>query len=102
MIAKEKNMATNKLNVDNVSSNLFMLAGDEEQSTPYGWDDMPEFDQPDGEAFHKIIVRFRGEEDLKKFAKLMEQNFVTTKTKSIWYPQLDKKRNSLLRWMDNE
>ena len=60
-------MATNKLNVDNVSNNLFILAGQEEERTPYDWDGMPEFVQPDNEAFAKITVRLRNQEDLDEF-----------------------------------
>ena len=85
-------MATNKLNVDNVSNNLFILTGQEDERTPYDWDD---------EAYAKITVRIRDQEDLDEFIKLMGQT-ITPKTKAIWYPALDKKRNSLLRWMDED
>jgi len=94
-----KTMATNKLNVDNVSNNLFILSGQEDERTPYDWDDMPEFVQDEKEAYAVIKVRIRNEEDLQEFIKLMDQN-ITPKTKSIWYPALDRFRNSLLRWMD--
>ena len=94
-------MATNKLNVDNVSNNLFILAGQEDERTPYDWDDMTEFVQEENEAFAKITVRLRSQVDLDKFIELMDQN-ITPKTKSIWYPALDRNRNSLLRWMDEE
>ena len=94
-------MATNKLNVDNVSNNLFNLAGQEDERTPYDWDEMPEFVQEENEAYAKITVRIRSQEDLDEFIKLMDQQ-ITPKTKSIWYPKLDRNRNSLLRWMDDE
>jgi len=94
-----KTMATNKNNVDNVSNNLFILSGQEDERTPYDWDDMPEFVQDEKEAYAVIKVRIRNEEDLQEFIKLMDQN-ITPKTKSIWYPALDRFRNSLLRWMD--
>ena len=94
-----RTMATNKLNVDNVSNNLFILSGQEDERTPYDWDDMPEFVQDEKEAYAVIKVRIRNEEDLQEFIKLMDQN-ITPKTKSIWYPALDRFRNSLLRWMD--
>ena len=92
-------MATNKLNVDNVSKNIFILSGQEDEKTPYDWDDMRECIQEENEAYAKITVRIRSEEDLQEFIKLMDQN-ITPKTKSIWYPALDRFRNSLLRWMD--
>ena len=95
-------MATNKLNVDTASNNLFILAGEEDKRTPYDWDGMPEFVQEDVEAYAKITVRICDEADLKKFAEIMNQPSITTKTKAVWYPQLDRNRNSLLRWMDEE
>lgn len=98
----EMMMATNKLNVDNVSNNLFILSGDEDEQTPYDWDNMPEFVQEENEAYAKITVRIRNEEDLAKFREIMEQPSITTKTKAVWYPALDRNRNSLLRWMDDE
>jgi len=49
------------------------------------WVGMPEFVQDKKEPFAKIIVRFETEEDLKKFAELIDQK-LTNKTKSIWFP----------------
>lgn len=95
-------MATNKNNVDNVSSNLFILSGDEEERTPYEWDDMPAFDQPKGDAEIKLIVRFKTYEDVREFAKRIDQNNITDRTKSIWFPAIDRDRNSLMRWMDED
>ena len=95
-------MATNKNNVKTVENNLFMLSGDEEKKTPYDWDGMPEFDQPKAEEFAKIIVRFRNWEDVREFAERIGQNNITNKTKSIWFPALDRGASSLLRWMDDE
>jgi hypothetical protein len=95
-------MATNKNNVDTESKNIFMLSGDEEKVTPYDYDGMPEFNQPNGEAYCVMKIRFRSEDDIREFAKVIGQNSITGKTKSIWFPALDKKRNSLLRWIDDE
>ena len=52
------------------------------EETPFGWDDMPEFDQPEQGQYHLLRVRFDCEEDLKEFAKKVEQN-ITSKTKAI-------------------
>lgn len=97
-------MASNKNNVNKVDNNLFILSGDEEKSTPYDWDGMPEFEQPEDTDFDrlKITVRFRTEEDRIEFAKLIGQTAITDKTKSIWYPALERGANSLLRWMDED
>ena len=62
------------------------------------WKGMPEFEQEDNPTYKTIYVHFRNEEDYKEFAKLIGQN-LTEKTKSIWYPALDRTQNSLLRWI---
>lgn len=53
------------------------------------WVDMPEFIQDKQECYAKLIVRFDNEQDLQRFAKIVEQN-LSKKTKSIWYPKLKK------------
>lgn len=66
----------------------FLFQGDEmEKDWEKEWIGMPEFVQEKKEEYSKVIVRFRNEEDLQKFAKLLEQN-VNSKTQSIWYPKL--------------
>jgi len=81
--------------------NLFVMAGQEEEQTPYEWDDMPEFNQPSDESWKMINVRFRCEEDLLEFAQKIGQT-VTKKTKALWYPALDKKANSLMRYVGED
>ena len=39
--------------------NLFVLDGSEEETTPYDWDGMPEFNQPQDESYKLIKIRFR-------------------------------------------
>lgn len=51
------------------------------------WNDMPEYKYSDEiYEYQKILVHFKTEEDLKKFAKLIGQK-ISHKTDSIWYPQ---------------
>jgi len=95
-------MATNKNNINTVNNNVFILAGMEETKTPYDWDDMPEFVQNDDEPYAEMTIRFRNEDDLKEFAELVDQSNLTQKTKALWYPKLDRKANSLLRWFGDE
>jgi len=65
------------------------------------WIDMPEYEHKKDAGPHKTIyVHFRTEEEYQEFAKLIGQG-LTKKTKSIWYPKLDKTANSLLRWMED-
>lgn len=54
------------------------------------WVGMPEFIQEKTEKpFTQITVRFKNQEDLKKFSNLINQN-LTKKTKSIWFPQIER------------
>jgi len=86
-------------------NNLFVLTGDEEEVTPYEWDDMPEYVQENKKAYDEVLIRFRNQEDLEEFAKLIDQLNITVQggrnKKSIWYPKLDRS-NSLLRWIDED
>jgi hypothetical protein len=63
------------------------------------WKDMPEFVQDSQKPFSQIIVRFRCQEDLDEFARLIDQK-LTVKTKSIWHPQLVRGINGKKRWID--
>lgn len=92
-------MSKNRANYE--PSNLFVATGQEEQATKHDWDMMPEFDQPANESYKLMKIRFDSEEDLLEFGRLIGQT-VTPKTKSIRFPAVDKKANSLLRWVDEE
>ena len=52
------------------------------------WQDMPEFVQEDQTASKSIIVHFQNKEDMKAFAKLVNQK-IGFKTQSIWYPKAE-------------
>ena len=65
------------------------------------WKGMPEFEQEENPTFKTLYIHFRSEDDYNDFAKLIGQN-LTTKTKSIWHPHLDRTQNSLLRWIEEE
>ena len=77
----------------------------ESTGTPYTgdwkeeWQDMPEFVQDKKEAYSKLIVRFKNEEDLQEFAKLIGQK-LTSKSKSIWHPKLERGLDSYKRYVD--
>lgn len=93
-------MSRNNKTLNYQPENLFVVTGQEDQTTPYDWDGMPEFNQPEAEAWKVLKVRFRNEEDLREFAERIDQTNITTKTKGIWFPPADKTANSLLRYMD--
>tara|TARA_B000000532_G_scaffold238326_1_gene226604 strand:+ start:814 stop:1122 length:309 start_codon:yes stop_codon:yes gene_type:complete len=58
-----------------------------------GWDDMPEFVQQNKESFHRIVVRFNSEEDVREFGEKIGQPNLCSKNKYTWYPMKDKKVN---------
>jgi len=64
------------------------------------WVDMPEFKQEKKEEFQKIIVRFDCLKDVEEFAEIIGQK-LTSKTKSIWFPKLDRHKNKGV-YYDNE
>jgi hypothetical protein len=85
-----------------MSNNLFVLTDQEEETTPFGYDGMPAFKNEEKEAWRVLKVRIRNEDDLREFAEKLGQENITLKTKAIWYPALDKKENSLLRYIDED
>ena len=62
------------------------------------WEDMPEFEMEDLSSFRKIVVHFRNQEDIDKFAELIGQKI--TKAPSIWYPEWKKRRYADKRYVD--
>ena len=65
------------------------------------WVGMPEFNQEDNDCHQKINVRFDDQASVDEFAKLLGQK-ITPKTKSIWFPALDRGINSCLLFIDDE
>lgn len=65
------------------------------------WLGMPEFVQEKREPYSKIIVRFESEEDLNEFSELIGQK-LTSRTKSIWHPELKRGKHSRKRYVEEE
>lgn len=63
------------------------------------WKDMPEFVQPKQEPYAMFNVRFRCQEDLEEFSRLIGQK-LTRKTKSVWHPPLPRGLETHKRWVD--
>ena len=82
-------------------NNLFSLSGQEEATTPYLWDSMPEYNQINEKSYACFNVRVESQEDLDKVAQLLGQP-ITVKTRAIRYPARDRFRNTLLRWVTEE
>lgn len=80
-----------------------LLFSEEELSKDWEqeWQNMPEYKQDRKQAYANINVRFRNEEDLQEFAKLVDQN-LNNKTQAIWYPKLDAQKLFNQRYVDSE
>lgn len=63
------------------------------------WQSMPEFIQEDLMPFRAINIRFRNEEDVQEFAKLLGQ-VITPKQKALWFPFAEFRRAAHLRYVD--
>jgi|TARA_R100000781_G_scaffold69354_2_gene43650 hypothetical protein len=63
------------------------------------WEDMPEFIQEDLTSKRKIIVHFRNEEDVQKFAKLINQR-ITPKLPSLWFPEMKARIRTDKKYID--
>lgn len=65
------------------------------------WKQMPEYNQDTNSPYKKLIVSFRTEEDYKEFGKIVGNEHISDKTKSIWYPKLLRTDFTLERYMEN-
>lgn len=65
------------------------------------WQDMPEFVQEDLTPYRVINVRFRNDEDVEEFAKLMEQT-ITPKQKALWFPFAEFRRAAKFQYFDEK
>lgn len=50
------------------------------------WQDMPEFEQENKQAFRRLIINFKSQEHIDRFAELLKQQ-ITDKTKYLWFPK---------------
>lgn len=69
------------------------------------WVGMPEFKQDENPPYKTIYVHFRTKEEFDEFSKMYTRLIdadqkISIKTKSMWYPHLDRDANSLKRWIE--
>ena len=67
------------------------------------WTGMPDHgnEKEHKKIFKSLIVHLETEEDFKAFCSVMDQN-ITSKTKSIYYPNKENEENRLFRWIEDE
>jgi len=63
------------------------------------WIGMPEYIQDDLEPIQQIIISFATSEDVQEFAELINRK-LTSKTKSIWFPEIDNEKPSNYIYVD--
>jgi len=106
--ASYDNFMNQKTVVEEPASLVDMLNVDHENKEwEKHWVDMPEFEQEDQKTYKTVYIHFRNKEDYEEFAKLTTKHIdpntkLSTKTKSFWYPKLDRTKNSLMRWIEND
>lgn len=93
-----KPMNKNELRNGESENSLFVLLGEEEPKASWLWEKMPEFTQEKEKFYSKITVRVKDEDGLKSLSAVLGIN-LTQKTKAIRWPQRDKNRNLLSRWV---
>ena len=64
------------------------------------WQGMPEYEAEEP-CFRKVVVNFDTAEDVSAFFKLLGQN-CTDKTKSVWYPEKERRDLKNQQWAPDE
>ena len=64
------------------------------------WKGMPEFKAEDQTSQRKIILHFRNEDDVQKFAKLINQK-ITPKLPSLWFPEMPHRKTAHLKYIED-
>lgn len=65
------------------------------------WIGMPEFIQDDKTPYKSIKINFQTEQDYLLFQETIKQK-LTSKTKSIWFPYIEKTDHSKLKYIDKK
>lgn len=64
------------------------------------WVGMPEFVQDNLEGVRKLVIHFKTDEDVIRFAKLIGQK-ITPKQRALWFPPIPNRRYADKRYIDN-
>lgn len=80
-------------------TNLFLETEIGETNAEDEWKGMPEFVDEDP-CFRKVVVNFDSKEDVERFFTLIQQDD-TGKTKSIWFPEKEKRDLEGKRWAED-
>lgn len=81
--------------------NIMTILGEEDETMPFYWDGMPEYNNVQIKPYKSVKVHFRNKEDYERFAALMEQD-MTEKTIYIWYPEKENNNKRFAFYIDEE
>lgn len=80
------------LGFDEGQLNAFNLETANGETDPAAeWQGMPELKQEDQSAFQSVVIHFKTQQAVNKFAKLIKQQ-ITPKTKYLWFPRVEKNK----------
>jgi hypothetical protein len=65
------------------------------------WVGMPQFNNKKARPELTLTINFRNEDDYQKFIEQVGFKTVTKKTKTIWFPEVPREENSLMRFIDD-
>ncbi len=78
------------LGFSNIEMDSLKAFLDSDMSTPESeeWAGMPEFKNTDKSAFKSVVVHFKDQESVDRFAGIVAAK-ITEKTRYIWYPEIE-------------
>lgn len=87
---------------DNLIEDLLGIAvGAPKSYAEQEWEGMPEYSHEDMTSDSHIVLHFRNNKDREAFSELIGQP-ISIKTKSLWYPMLDKRYFEDKRYISEE
>jgi hypothetical protein len=81
-------------------ANIFLEVREGHTDAAEEWEGMPEYEGLDP-CYKKVVVNFDTEEDFQSFFRLLNQK-CTDKTKSVWYPEKERRDLESVRWAEDE
>jgi len=81
-------------------ANIFLDVEEGQTDASEEWKGMPEYEGLDP-CYKKVVVNFDNEEDFQAFFRLIAQK-CTDKTKSVWYPEKERRELEAVRWAEDD
>lgn len=81
-------------------ANIFLDVEEGQTDASEEWKGMPEYEGLDP-CYKKVVVNFENEEDFQTFFRLISQK-CTDKTKSVWYPEKERRELEAVRWAEDD